>query len=332
MNKFRVYRVYHKDDQVSARLEQATIDDLSAGDVVIKAVYSSVNYKDALAVTGKGKIIRRFPLIAGIDVSGHVVESNDSGYQPGDKVLVTGYDFGVSHDGGYAEYARVPAEWLVKLPATMSLFDAMALGTAGFTVALCIKRLKDNGLAKENGPIVVTGATGGVGNIAVDILGQLGFEVVAVTGKQQQSEELMALGASRIINRHELELNGPPLEKGQWAGAIDNVGGDMLDWLVRTSKLGGSVASVGLAGGIHFHSTVMPFILRGVSVLGITSSGCPTELRQQLWQRLASDLAPTHLDRIITQIVRLEELPEVFDNMLSGQTHGRTVVEIAKPD
>ncbi len=332
MEKVHAFRVFEENDQVSARQVMVPMDEVGAGEVLIKCAYSSVNYKDALAATGKGKIIRRFPLIAGIDVSGTIVDSKDETYKPGDKVIVTGYDFGVSHDGGYAEYARVPAEWVVRLPETMSLFDAMAIGTAGFTVALSVKRLEDNGINPDDGPFVVTGATGGVGNFAIDIMTSLGFDVVAVSGKPEQIEALKTLGAKQVMNRHELELDGPPLEKGQWSGAIDNVGGDMLSWLVRTTNPWGSIASVGLAGGSHFNSTVMPFILRGVSLLGITSSGCPTQYRQLLWDRLASDLAPRNLDKIVTQIIGLQQLPRVFEEMLSGKTSGRSVVEICAPE
>jgi NADPH2:quinone reductase len=331
MTEFQAFRVHNDNDQVSSRIENVTLDEISAGNVVIKAAYSAVNYKDALAATGKGKIIRNFPCIAGIDVAGHVVSSTDTRFREGDPVLVTGYELGTGHDGGYAEYTRVPAEWVVPLPTSLSLYEAMAIGTAGFTTALCIKRLEGNGLKPENGPFVITGATGGVGSYAVDIMSKLGYEVVAVTGKKSSREELIALGASNILDRNEIKLDGPPLEKGQWAGAIDNVGGDLLAWLTRTTNAWGSIASVGLAGGAHLNTTVMPFILRGVSVIGISSSNCPTEWRQPLWQRLASDLKPQHMDKIVSQVVKMEDLPEVFDNMLAGKTTGRTVVEINKP-
>lgn len=331
MAEFQAFRVFQEENQVVGRMESLTFDDLSQGDVLIKAAYSSVNYKDALAATGTGKIIRDFPCIAGIDVAGTVVESQDKRFKEGDKVLVTGYEFGTAHDGGYSEYARVPAEWVVALPESMSLFEAMAMGTAGFTAALCVQRLEENGQSPEQGQFIVTGATGGVGNFSVDIMSSLGYEVVAVTGKQDCHELLFNLGANHVLDRHNIKLDGPPMEKGQWGGAIDNVGGDFLAWLTRTTKLWGNIASVGLAGGSQLNTTVMPFILRGVSILGITSSGCPAAYRQPLWQRLTTDLAPKHLDKIVSNTIGLKDLPEVFENMLAGKTTGRTVVAI-NPD
>ena len=332
MTEFQAFRVYEEDKQVIGRLESLTIDDLSQGDVLIKTAYSSVNYKDALAVTGKGKIIRGFPRIGGIDTAGTVVESSDKRFKEGDKVLVTGYELGTGHDGGYSEYTRVPAEWVVPLPESMTAFEAMAIGTAGFTAALCIQRLEENNQTPESGQFVVTGATGGVGNFAVDMLASLGYEVVAVTGKSDKNKLLTELGAAHILDRNNIKLDGPPMEKGQWGGAIDNVGGDILAWLARTMKPWGNIASVGLAGGSQLNTTVMPFILRGVSILGITSSGCPAEYRQPLWERLSTDLAPKHLDKIVTNTISLEELPETCSKMLAGQTSGRTVVAINPDD
>ncbi len=329
MTEFRAYRVHKEGDKVSGGIESLDLEDLSDGDVVIKAEYSSVNYKDALAATGKGKIIRKFPLIAGIDVAGHVESSTDGRFKEGDTVLVTGYDFGVAHDGGYSEYARVPADWVIPLPPGLTTHQAMSLGTAGFTVGLCIQRLETNGQTPEKGPFVVTGATGGVGTFAIDILSKLGYEVVAVTGKLDKAEELKALGASRILERQSLKLDGPPLEMAQWGGAIDNVGGDILAWLTRSTVPWGNIASVGLAGGSHLNTTVMPFILRGVSLLGITSAGCPGPMRHRIWQRLADDLLPRHLDKIVSQTAAMEQLPDIFDNMLAGRTFGRTVIKIS---
>jgi len=331
MTEFQAFRVYKQENQVVGRLESLTFDDLSQGDILIKAAYSSVNYKDALAATGVGKIIRDFPRIAGVDVAGIVVESQDKRFKEGDRVLVTGYEFGVAHDGGYSEYARVPAEWLIPLPESMSLFEAMAIGTAGFTVALCVQRLEQNAQSPEMGQFIVTGATGGVGNFAIDIMSSLGYEVVGVTGKADSHALLFDLGVSHVLDRHNIKLDGPAMEKGQWGGAIDNVGGEFLAWLTRTTKPWGNIAAVGLAGGSQLNTTVMPFILRGVSILGITSSGCPTRYRQPLWQRLASDLAPKHLDKIVTHTIGLEDLPKVFEKMLAGETTGRTVVAI-NPD
>jgi len=303
-------------------------NELPGGEVSIRAEWSSVNYKDALAATGAGKIIREFPLVGGIDVAGTVGSSSDPRLAEGDAVLVTGYDLGVAHDGGYAERVRVPAEWVVPVPDGLSTFQAMVLGTAGLTAAICIQRMEDNGQQPEQGPVAVTGATGGVGSIAVDILAGLGYEVTALSRKSDQHARLRELGASEILDPTMLDLGTHPLENGIWAGAIDNVGGDLLAWLTRTTKPWGNIASVGLAGGAELHTTVMPFILRGVSLLGVTSSGCPTALRHRLWKRLATDLRPRHLDSLVSEIVGLDDLPRVFDAMLQGKTHGRTVVRI----
>tara|TARA_R110002072_G_scaffold178222_1_gene334267 strand:+ start:967 stop:1977 length:1011 start_codon:yes stop_codon:yes gene_type:complete len=328
MTKFQAFRVYQENNDVIGRLESLTLDELDPGDVLIKTAYSAVNYKDALAATGTGKILRHFPCIAGVDVSGTVVESQNKRFKEGDSVLITGYQFGVDHDGGFSEYVRVPAEWVVSVPDSMSLFEAMAIGTAGFTVALCVQRLEENNQKPELGQFIVTGATGGVGSVAVDIMSSLGYEVVALTGKSNNNDFLIGLGASHVLDRNTLKLDGPPLEKSQWGGAIDNVGGDILAWLTKTTNPWGNIAAVGLAGGFKLNTTVMPFILRGVSLLGINSQGCPTQFRHHLWERLATDLAPKHLDKIVTSIIRLENLPDVFDNMLAGKTTGRTVVAI----
>ncbi len=328
MNGFRAFRIYKDNGNIAGRVETLTLADLTPGEVVIRAAYSSVNYKDALGATGAGKILTRLPLVGGIDVSGRIASSTDPRFKTGDSVLVTGYDLGVGQDGGYAERVRVPAQWVVPLPQGLSLFEAMALGTAGFTVALCVQRLEDNGQRPEMGPIVVTGATGGVGSLAVDILSGLGYEVVAVTGKDTEHEYLRSLGARIILDRKTLDLGSRALEKSQWAGAIDNVGGEVLAWLTRTTKPWGNIAAVGLAGGSELHTTVMPFILRGVSLLGITSSGCPTALRHKLWQRLATDLQPHQLSAIVTEVVDLEDLPRVFAAMLKGEVRGRTVVRM----
>jgi acrylyl-CoA reductase (NADPH) len=328
MESFRALRIYQENGTVQARLERLRLEDLAPGSVVIQAHYSSANYKDALAATGRGKILRRFPLVGGIDVAGVVESSADSRFQPGDKVLATGYGLSQDHDGGYAEYVRVPAEWVVPLPAGLTLYEAMALGTAGFTAALAIQRLEDNGQRPERGPVLVTGATGGVGNLAIDLLVGRGYEVVAVTGKIAAVENLKALGASHALLRQELTLGQRPLEKAQWGGAIDTVGGEMLAWLTRTVLPWGNIASVGLAGGSELHTTVMPFILRGVSLLGISSVDCPMPLRHRLWKRLATDLHPRHLERIVTATVSLEELETVFKEMLAGTRQGRTVVKI----
>ena len=329
MREFRAFRVFSDNNETIGRVESLNIDDLSQGEVLIKSAYSSVNYKDALAGTGVLKLTNKLPMAIGINVSGNVVSSSNDRFKEGDAVLVTGYEFGVGHDGGFSEYCRVPSEWVVPLPNKMSLFDAMAIGTAGFTVALCVQRLEENNQTADLGQFVVTGASGGVGNFAIDIMSSLGYEVVAVTGKVDSHESLKTLGAKQILDRNKIQSDGPPLEKGQWGGGIDNVGGDVLAWLTRTTKPYGNIASVGLAGGSHFNTTVMPFILRGVSVLGINAPACTMPIRTHLWDRLISDLAPNHLDKIVTNIVKLEDLSSVFEDMLSGKTVGRTVVSIS---
>ena len=328
MDKFRAFRVHDTDGKIKGQIDELRMADLSPGEVVIRAAYSSVNYKDALAATGTGKIIRYFPRVAGIDVAGHVMSSEDDRFHAGDAVLVTGYGFGVDHDGGYADIARAPAEWVVPLPDGMTPYTAMAMGTAGFTVALCVQRMEDNGQTPDKGPVIVTGATGGGGTLAVDILSNIGYEVVALTGKEGSHDDLRQLGSHQVLSRHSLDLGGSALEKGQWGGAIDNVGGEILSWLTRTVRPWGNIASVGLAGGSELNTTVMPFILRGVSLIGITSAGCPTPLRHKLWQRLATDLAPRHLDKIVTRVASMQELPDIFNVMLVGKSTGRTVIKI----
>jgi NADPH2:quinone reductase len=305
----------------------ATLDDLSPGDVVIRAAYSSVNYKDALAATGTGKILRRFPLIGGIDVSGSVDSSTDPRFAPGDPVLVTGYDLGVAHDGGYAGVVRVPADWVVPVPTGLSLFEAMALGTAGFTAALGVVRLERQGLRPDQGPVAVTGATGGVGSVAIAALSRLGYSVTAITGKDDQHDYLRGLGASTVLSRATLDLGTKPLEKATWAGAIDAVGGDLLSWLVRATSPWGAVASTGLTGGVDVRLTVMPFILRGVSLIGVDSVTCPMELRRDTWRRLATDMKPRALETIVTEIP-LGGLDQAFATLLAGRARGRFVVRL----
>ncbi|MGD2056073.1 MAG: YhdH/YhfP family quinone oxidoreductase [Gammaproteobacteria bacterium] len=329
VTSFRAYRIHENGGTVSARLEELSLDDLGPGEVVIRAHYSSVNYKDALAATGRGRILRRFPLVGGIDVAGVVAESADPRFRAGDAVLVTGCGFGEEHDGGYSEVVRVPADWVVPLPGGMSLFDSMAIGTAGFTAALAIDRMEQNGQHPEQGVVLVTGATGGVGCFAVNLLSARGYRVAALTGKTGARACLAGLGAGSVLDRYALAMGEHPLEKAQWGGAIDNTGGRTLAWLTRTVKPWGNIASIGMAGGTELETTVMPFILRGVSILGITSANCPMERRLHVWERLANDLKPTQLETIVTETVGLEELPGVFERMLSGQHQGRAVVRIA---
>jgi acrylyl-CoA reductase (NADPH) len=328
MQNFRAFRIYEEGGETRAGIQRIELDELSAGDVLIEAHYSSVNYKDALAGTGKGKILRRFPLNGGIDVSGIVVSSEDRRFTKGAPVLVTGCGLSEIHDGGYAEYVRVPADWVIPLPAGFDAFQAMVIGTAGFTAALAIKRLEENHQSPDLGPILVTGATGGVGSFAVDILSSLGYEVVALSGKPEAKAYLKSLGASRIVDRHTLKIGTQPLERTQWGGAVDNVGGDVLAWLTRTIVPWGNIVSIGLAGGVKLETTVMPFIVRGAALLGVSSSNCPPPWRQPLWQRLSTDLRPKHLDEILFETVTLEQLSDVFERMLAGKTRGRVVVRL----
>jgi acrylyl-CoA reductase (NADPH) len=328
MKPFRAFRVFEEGGKVHGKQVEATLDELTPGDVVIKAAYSSVNYKDALAATGANKIVRRFPLITGIDVSGTVESSSDPRFRPGDAVLAHGYELGVSHDGGYAEYVRAPADWVVPLPPGLSLTEAMAIGTAGFTAGLSIARLEHNGLKPSNGPIIVTGATGGVGSLAVQSLAALGYQVAALTGKDGEHEYLRSLGAREVLRRSTLQMGTRPLEKATWAGAIDVVGGDTLAWLTRTMMYGGGIAASGLTGGTELHTTVMPFILRGVKLLGIDSGMCSMDERRLVWQRLATDMRPTALRTIVKEIT-MGDLPQAFDTLLKGAARGRFVVKLS---
>jgi len=329
MEPFLAYRIHKDDGKIGGRMERITLDDLNEGDVVIRAAWSGINYKDALAATGAGRIVRRFPMVGGIDVSGVVHASGDARYGEGDPVVITGFGLSEDFDGGYAEYVRASGDWLVPLPDGMSLRDSMALGTAGFTAALAVDRMELNGQRPDQGPVLVNGATGGVGSFAIDMLAGLGYEAAAFTGKRDRDEYLRALGASRILYRDEVEMGTRPLEKALWAGAVDNVGGDELAWLTRTMQPEANIASIGLAGGFRLETTVMPFILRGVNLLGINSVYVGRERRGRVWQRLASDLKPRHLDRIVTSEVALSELPTAFGGYMAGTVTGRAVVRIA---
>lgn len=325
---FRAFRI-HADDKGSHRagIEEIGLDALAPGEVVLKTAYSSVNYKDALAGTGTGKILRRFPMVGGIDAAGYVAASRDPAFKEGDAVLCTGSGLSETRDGGYSEYVRLESKWTIPLPSGLTLRDAMILGTAGFTAALSLHRMQQNGQTPEMGPIVVTGATGGVGMLALDILTRAGFEAHAITGKLDRLDFLTALGARQVISREGLYWGQRPLEAASWAGAIDNVGDEMLAGLTRVIKPYGNIASCGLARGHELHTTVMPFIIRGVSLLGIASAGTARPIRDAIWQRLANDWRPAHLDRICTREVGLDELPQVFETMLAGGSFGRTIVK-----
>jgi len=329
MNKFRAFRINEREKKIVAGFESMSVEELTPGDVVIRVRYSSINYKDALAATGTGRILRKYPLNGGIDLSGEIASSTDSRYEPGQQVLVTGCGLSESVDGGYAEYARVSGDSVIRLPDGIDLMQAMALGTAGFTAALAIHRMEHNGQTPAKGPIVVTGASGGVGSIAVDLLAGRGYEVVAVSGKPEADEYLKSLGASRILRRQEIDLGSRPMEAVLWGGAIDNVGGELLTWLTRTVDFFGNIASIGLAGSPKLETTVLPFILRGVNLLGITSSSTLRDVRLDVWRRLASDLRPRHFDRFVTRIIGFDELPGAFNDYMKGRVLGRTVVKIA---
>jgi len=328
METFKAFRIHNENDKIAGRVVEMSLDELSPGEVVFRTAYSSVNYKDALAGTGTGgKIIRSYPLTGGIDAAGTVVSSSDPRFKPGDAVICTSYDMGVAHDGGYGEYCRVPADWVVPLPQGLTLFEAMALGTAGYTAGLAIELLEPNGLAPGNGKVVVNGATGGVATLAIDMLARSRYDITAVTGKEGEQGFLQDLGAREVLLRSAVDPGKRPLEKPLWAAAFDSVGGEQLTWLTRTMQPEGLIASFGNAGGIELDTTVLPFILRGVRLIGVNSASTPMPLRRKVWQRLASDLKPQHLDRI-AYTIGLEDLPGRFDKLLKGQARGRAVVKL----
>jgi len=322
---FRAFRI-HSEGGHRAGIETLALDDLAPGEVVVKAAYSSVNYKDALAGTGTGKILRRFPMVGGIDVAGHVVASSDPRFREGDAVLCTGSGLSETRDGGYSEFVRLEAKWTIPLPAGLTLREAMVLGTAGFTAGLSLLRMEHNGQSPDQGPVVVTGATGGVGMLAIDILTRAGYEAHAISGKPEHAGFLRGIGAREIFPRDTLANATRPLENARWAGAIDNVGDPALAALTRVIQPYGNIASCGLAGGPGLATTVMPFIIRGVSLLGIASAGTARGQREQVWERLAGPWKPAHLDAIGTRETALDGLPEVFPAMLAGGSFGRTVV------
>lgn len=329
MQKFKAYRIFEEQRRTDARFVEMAVEELDAGEVVIRTAFSSVNYKDALAATGAGRVIRRFPCVGGIDMSGTVVSSADARFKAGDPVICTSYDLGVSHDGGFAEYVRVPAGWVVPLPHGLTLHEAMCLGTAGYTAGLGVDLMELNGLTPASGKVVVTGATGGVSSLAIDMLAKKGYHVVAVTGKDAEHDYLKGLGAREVLARGSIDFaGGRPMEKALWAGAVDSVGGDQLSWLIRTMQQDGVIASIGNAGGIEFRSTVLPFILRGVRLLGCDSGYTPMPVRRRVWERLATDLKPVHFKDIVHDI-GFDELPPVFERLVKAQVRGRYVVRFA---
>lgn len=324
---FTAFRIHNDEAGYRSGLETIALEQLSPGEVVIAAHWSSVNYKDALAGTGKGKILRTFPLVGGIDVAGTVIASTDPAFKEGDAVIATGCGMSEVRDGGYSQVVRLESKWAIPLPAGLSLREAMIIGTAGFTAALALFRLTENRQLPAMGPLAVTGATGGVGSLAVDIFSQAGFEVHAISGKAEQAGYLKSLGASEVLGR-EVLATGRPLESARFGGGLDNVGGAMLTSLLAQTRPYGNVASAGLAGSPTLDMTVMPFILRGVGLLGIASAGTARDIRGRVWDKLAGEWKPQHLARICTREVSLEQLPEVFETMLGGGSFGRTVVRI----
>jgi putative YhdH/YhfP family quinone oxidoreductase len=326
---FTAFVVDKKEEDFTTTFKDLTLADLPPGEVLVKVAYSSVNYKDGLASIPEGKIVRRYPFVPGIDLSGVVVESSDSRFKEGDEVIVTSYELGVSHYGGFSQYARVHADWVVPLPSGLTLKEAMALGTAGFTAALAVHKLEHNGLNPQNGPVLVTGATGGLGSVAISILKNLSYTVAASTGKEAEYDYLKTLGADTILPRAETSAeSNRPLEKERWAGSVDAVGGSTLAYLLRTTRIGGSIASCGNTGGPNVATTVFPFILRGNNLLGIDSVNCPMALRREVWQHLASDYKPAHLLDLIAHEASFAELPSALATILKGGVRGRTIIKL----
>ena len=327
-SSFQAFRIHNDEEGFRANWEPQSIDEQTSGDVVIEVHYSSVNYKDALAGTNRGKILRRFPLNGGIDVAGVVLASESDRFAIGDSVLMTGSGLSETKDGGYSEYLRVSSEFLVPLPTNLTLHESMIIGTAGFTAALALSRMEANGQTPEMGPIAVTGATGGVGSLAIDIFTKAGYQVSAITGKTEAFDWLHSLGASQCIDRHGLYWPESPLASAQFAGALDNVGGDMLNGLTRVIRPWGNIASCGMAASMGLNTTVMPFIIRGVSLLGINSAGCPYSLRASIWDKLANDWRPNHLASIHTKTIGPDELKDAFEALIDGTNQGRIVVDL----
>jgi len=326
---FKAFRIHNDTEGYRSAIETISIGDLSEGDVVIRCEWSGINYKDALAATGKAKILKSYPLTGGIDVAGEVITSECERFAAGDKVLVTGCNLSEKRDGGYSQFLRLDSNSVIPLPAGLSTREAMGIGTAGFTAAISLLRMEALGQTPEAGPIVVTGASGGVGSFAIDILTRAGYEVHAITGKVDQFDYLEDLGAKQCISRHDLHWGQQPLESVRWAGCIDNVGGDMLAGISRVIDLWGNIAVCGMAGGVGLHATNLPMILRGVSLIGISSNNTPYEIRKTLWDRLANEWRPPHLDTIISKEIKLEDLSDAFDVLINGDSLGRTVVNLS---
>ena len=327
-NQFKCFRIDQEDDKIVSGLKAISMHDINPGEITLKTEYSSINYKDALAATGKGKILRSFPLIGGVDVAGEVVESDDPRFDPGDKVIAACSGLSETNDGGYSEYARINSEAAIELPKQMDTRTAMAIGTAGFAAGLAIFKMKLNKQTPEMGPIVVTGATGGVGSIAIDMLSSSGFETTAITRKKTHDEYLKTIGTTNIVCLEEMELGERPLEKAQFGGGIDNVGGDLLSWVLRSTVPEGNVASIGLAADFKLPTNVMPFILRGVNLLGVNSTTLPNAVKQEVWDDIANNMSPQKIDQIVTKEVTLEELPDQFQAFIEGSIVGRVLVKV----
>lgn len=321
--------VVNKNDDFTVEVGNLTLSDLPEDEVLVKVAYSSINYKDSLATIPNGNIVDTYPFVPGIDLAGVVVSSSDARFKEGDKVIATSYEIGVSHFGGFSEYARISAQWIVPLPKGLTLKEAMIIGTAGFTAALSIQRLEENNSSPEKGKVLVTAATGGVGSFAISILSTLGYQVEASTGKESEEQYLKKLGATSIVSREEV-FDGKikTLGKQKWAAAVDSVGGEPLASLLGQIQYGGSVGVIGLTAGTKLPTSVFPFILRGVNILGIDSVYCPMDTRLKVWDRLATDFKPANLNEFIQQEVTLEQLPDVLPTLLQGQARGRTLVKL----
>ena len=311
-------------------IKEVDLGSLKPNYVRVQSYYSSLNYKDALGITGKGKIFRSFPIVPGIDASGAVIDSNFESIKEGDKVLVTGCGLGENFSGGYSQYVDIPGEYVIPIPKNLCRQKAMILGTAGFTAGLAIHRLEENGLNINSGPVLVTGASGGVGAIAINILSKLGYEVWAVTGRSQHEGFLKTLGASKVMSVNDLQLDTKPLGKAMFGATIDNVGGELLSQLLPHINLWGSVASIGLAGGHKIKTTVMPFILRGVSLIGISSTNCPMPLRKLIWEKLAGTYMPNNLEEIRVNKIKLEDVFEYSEKLINRQLYGRTIIKFER--
>ena len=332
MERFKAYKLTETPDRkIHAEFVDYTLDQLDPGDVTVRVAYSSVNYKDALAATGKGRILRRPSTIGGIDFAGTVMSSSDPRFSKGDAVVTTGGEYvGVQHDGGYSPYARVKGDWITKLPQGLSLWEAMAYGTAGLTAGIAVVRMEHNGLKPEKGPVVINGATGGVGSIALAMFAKRGYHVVALTGKESEADWLKKLGAKEVMLRQSLDLKKiKPLDKATWAGAVDNLGGPVLAWMASTMKENGVIGAVGLASSAELHTWVMPFILRGASLLGINSGESSKDIRDMVWRRLATDLKPPLLKEMC-RTIPLAQLPGVFDDFINAKISRRVVVDLAE--